>query len=198
MPEPASSPGLSTAANWAEVGERLVAYAVWLGRNRVWGCRDWDNLGMGCSAEDLVREVITDLLAGRCDFDPARGELVPYLKQRLKWKFINLGKAAAVRREQARSDPETGGPGLAGQEDATIAREYLARLRERVLAHMAVRKRKFDLTSLFDAIVEQGEADVDSLVARFGLQRDQIYYQLRVLRSLAHGLDEEVENGGQG
>lgn len=170
----------------------MMAYAIWLGRNRDWGCRGWDNLGLGCSAEDLVREVIADLLAGRSGYDPERGELMPYLKQRLRWKFLNLCNTAANRNEQAGDRPDIARPQLIDQERSTAARQRLERLRARIERYMAERKRKFDLLALFDAIVESGGAGVDGLATEFELTRDQVYYQLRVLRGLALELDDEV------
>ncbi len=183
---------LASEHDWTALGEALMAYAIWLGRNRDQGCRGWDNLGLGCSAEDLVREVIADLLAGRSGYDPQRGALLPYLKQRLRWKLLNLGNTAAKRNEQTGDGQDTTRPQAVDQERAAAARQRLQRLRARIERYMAERKRKFDLLALFDAVVERGGADVDELAAELELTRDQVYYQLRVLRGLALELDDEV------
>lgn len=177
--------------DWADLGEKLVGYTVWLARNRCWGCREWDNLGMGCSPEDLVREVISDFVTGRCDFDSRQGGLLAYLKQRIRWRFSNLQKARRARREAPEVDAQEQASDGSDWERQAIARQYLARLRQRVQAYGAERKRKFDLLPLYDAIVEQADVTVADLERRLEMSRDQVYYQLRVLRQLAQELGEE-------
>lgn len=185
------------AVDWASVGERLTAYAVWVLRNRGMAGSARDAAGLGRAAEDLSAEAVADLLCGRCRFDPGLGSLEGYLRRRVRWKISHLRGAAGARLERGgEMAGGAAGPGPSAEEEAGV-RERLSRLRERVAAYMEERKRKFDLVALLEAVLALG-GDVSGIAARLGLDREQVYYQLRVLRSLAVGLDaeEEEDHGG--
>jgi len=194
MPEGGSKTGIEDT-DWAVVGARLTAFAVWLLRNRRWAARASDNAGLGRSAEDLASEAIADVLCGRCRFDPQRGDLETFLRRRVRWKVSHLAESAGRIRERAAESIDDERTRGRTAEETAAARQRLERLRARVDEYMKERKRKFDLVALLEAVCEKG-SDADGLAGRLGLDREQVYYQLRVLRELAVGLDEEeVENG---
>ena len=194
MPEGGSKTGIEDT-DWAVVGARLTAFAVWLLRNRRWAARASDNAGLGRSAEDLASEAIADVLCGRCRFDPERGNLESFLRRRVRWKVSHLAESAGRVRERAAESVDEERTGVRTAEESAVARQRLRRLMTRVEEYMKERKRKFDLAALLEAVCEKG-SDAESLAGRLGLDREQVYYQLRVLRKIAVGLDEEdVENG---
>jgi len=67
-------------ADWADIGIRLTAYAMWKARNyrrrthQVWA------LAAGKTPEDVAREAIVKVLDGSRQWDPQRGPLLPYLE----------------------------------------------------------------------------------------------------------------------
>ncbi len=188
------APEWAGSVDWADVGEQLVAYAVWLLRNRRILCEQWDDIGLGQSAEDLAGEVMTDVLSGKCDYDPRKGGLLRYLKRRLRWKLGNLDCSAARRNEK--SLPVVA-MGIASRdsEPRLQARNVLQRLRRRLSRHCRERKRKVDLVEFLDELCRQSELDVAALAGRFDLEEGQVYYQLRVVRRLAVEVYQEGKNG---
>src|SRR5438067_992758 len=66
--------------DWADIGIRLTAYAIWKARNFRWRTgRDWA-LAAGKTPEDIAREAILKVLDGTRAWDPQRGGLLRYLE----------------------------------------------------------------------------------------------------------------------
>lgn len=59
---------------------RLTAYSAWRSSNLRWRRSSLGVLAAGKSAEDLAAEAIEKVLSGERRWDPARGELLPYLR----------------------------------------------------------------------------------------------------------------------
>ena len=66
--------------DWADIGIRLTAYAVWKARNFRWRTHQEWALAAGMTPEDVARDAILKLLEGRRAWDPQRGALLPYLE----------------------------------------------------------------------------------------------------------------------
>ncbi len=181
-------PGELEKVNWAEVGERLVAYALWLIQHRVGSLRRFDDIGLGRSVEDLACEVIADAL-DRCNYDPQKGGLVPFLKRRLKWRLLNLLESSANRLEYLM--PGAGERSACAGFNRAEIDAFVDLLRRRIDGFQAERKRKFDLHVLLDCILSEPDISPQRLAERLSLEQGQIYYQLRVLR----GLTLELKQG---
>lgn len=67
-------------ADWADIGIRLTAYAMWKARNYRWRTHTVWALAAGKTPEDVAREAIVKVLDGSRHWDPARGALLPYLE----------------------------------------------------------------------------------------------------------------------
>jgi len=178
--------------NWADVGERLVAYALWLLQHRLGFLGRFDDIGLGRSVEDLACEVVADVIDDRCGYDPGKGGLVPFLKRRLKWRLLNLLGSSANRIECLMPGA---GERLAcnGYNRANIE-AFVDLLRRRIDEFQAERKRKFDLHVMLDCILSEPDISPQRLAEKLSLEQGQIYYQLRLLRCLTLGLKQGGED----
>jgi DNA-directed RNA polymerase specialized sigma24 family protein len=66
--------------DWADVGIRLTAYAIWKARNLSWRTGRSDVLAGGKLPEDIAADAILKVLEGERTWDPGRGPLQPYLE----------------------------------------------------------------------------------------------------------------------
>lgn len=175
-------------ANWAEIGEKLIGYALWLIQHRVGSLGRFDDVGLGRSVEDLACEVMADVLEERCNYDPSKGELVPYLKRRLKWHLLNLLDSSANQLEYL----VPGAGERSGQSSFNNAEieTFVGALRKRIDEFQKERKRKFDLHPLLNHILEEPDVTPQRLAEKMSLDTSQVYYQLRMLRRLTLGLKQ--------
>src|SRR5262245_60893258 len=67
-------------ADWADIGVRLTAYAMWKARHYRWRTGQVWALAAGKTPEDIAREAIVKVLDGSRTWDPERGPLLPYLE----------------------------------------------------------------------------------------------------------------------
>ena len=67
-------------ADWADIGIRLTAYAMWKARNYRWRTGQVWALAAGKTPEDVAREAIVKVLDGSRAWAPERGALFPYLQ----------------------------------------------------------------------------------------------------------------------
>src|SRR5262245_49022880 len=67
-------------ADWADIGIRLTAYAVWRARNFRWRTKQEWALAAGKTPEDIARDAILKLFEGKRIWDPQRGALLPFLE----------------------------------------------------------------------------------------------------------------------
>lgn len=66
--------------DWADIGIRLTAYAMWKARNYRWRTGQVWALAAGKTPEDVAREAIVKVLDGSRAWAPERGALLPYLQ----------------------------------------------------------------------------------------------------------------------
>lgn len=84
-----------------EISKELTAFALWRAWNYAWRYGRGRDFALGRSVEDIVQEVIYKALSEERQWDPERGELVPWLKDQVKSIVDALARSAAHRYETA-------------------------------------------------------------------------------------------------
>ena len=92
-------------ADWEAIGKELLAFAEYCAWKYTWSHSGHSNLAAGQTTEDIVQEVIVKTLEGVRKWDPAKGPLVPWLRDQVKSLVEHLYQSAAHRHE--RPIPET-------------------------------------------------------------------------------------------
>src|SRR5678816_3905696 len=87
--------------DWADLGMRLTAYAVWKARNLAWRYGRGE-LSLGArTPDDLAADAILKVLSGERGWDPRRGPLLPYLQGVVDRIGRELGAGERVDRLRA-------------------------------------------------------------------------------------------------
>ena len=71
---------------------------MWLTANYRWRYGNNFELAVGVTVEDIVHEVIEKTMNGTRQWDPDKGELLPWLRDQVKSVMGNLVRSAAHRR----------------------------------------------------------------------------------------------------
>jgi len=86
-------------ADWGAIGAELLAFAIWRVKLYRWQSGSHFEFGPGSTPEDVVQRVIEKTLSGERHWDPAKGPLVPWLKDQVKSVIDALATSAPSRRE---------------------------------------------------------------------------------------------------
>lgn len=81
-------------ADWADIGIRLTAYAMWKARNYRWRTGQVWALAAGKTPEDVARDAIVKVLDGSRAWSPERGALFPYLQGVVDSLMSHLAESA--------------------------------------------------------------------------------------------------------
>lgn len=158
--------------DWADLGVRLTAYAVWRARNLAWR-HGRSELALGARApEDLAAEAILKVLSGERAWDPGRGALLPYL-QGVVDSLLNHAAAAA---DVSRTDRVT--VELAPESPDEAASDRVERLRAHLRLYPA-------LLAVVDAIAAHCDPRPQALAAHLGTTVADINNRLKRLRRIA-------------
>lgn len=114
-------------ADWADIGIRLTAYAMWKARNYRWRTGQVWALAAGKTPEDVAREAIVKVLEGSRHWEPERGPLLPYLEGIVDSLMSHLAASSdnTVIQPWHEAIPESG----AGRESEDADADLIERLR---------------------------------------------------------------------
>jgi len=124
---------LLETADWDNITVRLLDWVVYrfnLQKNKT--------MGKGVTPKDIVYGSIEKVLDGKKQWDPQKGELLPFLKMVVKSETLNFLDSAEYRKTQRDillEEAEQGGPiyklpHLPNPEDNFLEREFFANLEE--------------------------------------------------------------------
>ena len=85
-------------ANWGEIGKALLAVAINYSQK-------YPSIGYQ-TCDDIVQDVVFKTLSGDRNWDPRRGELLPWLKWCVKSELDNSAKKLATAKELPLFDPD--------------------------------------------------------------------------------------------
>ena len=188
---------------WAENYLNLVAFAEWLIQGKSWKS---NILPKGQTAETIVQDAIAKTFTEERNWDPERGELLPWLKWVIRSDISHLAESASNRREvrfdrlddneqgtnqiefeitrQSRAKPQAASP-----EERIVVAETIDLLLEAC-------KGKQELVDIVYAICDgKCPPKPQSLSQYLGKPVEEINQQLRALRRRAYKIRIEAENG---
>ena len=161
--------------DWADLGVRLTAYAVWKARNLAWR-HGRGELSLGArTPDDLAADAILKVLAGERGWDPRRGPLLPYLQGVVDSLLSHAAAAPDVSRTERRAGAE-----LAADPVDDAAGERVDRLR----AHLR-REPQPALLAVIDAIAANCEPRPQALATHLGTTVADVNNRLKRLRRIA-------------
>ncbi len=162
-------------ADWADLGTRLTAYAVWKARNLAWR-RGKGELALGArTPDDLAAEAILKVLSGERGWHPRRGALLPYLQGVVDSLLSHAAAAVDVSRTQRGVAIE-----LAAEASDDPAGERVERLRR----HLR-REPHPALLAVVDAIAAGCEPRPQALAIQLGTTVAEVNNRLKRLRRIA-------------
>jgi DNA-directed RNA polymerase specialized sigma24 family protein len=150
-------------------------------------------LAAGQSLEDVVQHVIEKTISGERHWDPARGPLLPWLKDQVKGVIDALAKAA-VRRHETQAPEEDNleefveGPGASrslSPEAILLEKEAAAQMAERADALFQAVNDELELEAVMSAILNGCEPKPRYLAAELGVSVEDINNRLKRLRRRA-------------
>ena len=161
--------------DWADLGVRLTAYAVWKTRNLAWR-RGGSELALGArTPDDLAADAILKVLSGERAWDPQRGPLLPYLQGVVDSLLSHAAAASDVSRTDRGDVAERAIP---PSDDSAV--ERVERLRQQL--H---RDGQSALLAVVDAIAAHCEPRPQALAAQLGTSVTDINNRLKRLRRIA-------------
>jgi DNA-directed RNA polymerase specialized sigma24 family protein len=179
--------------DWGAVGKELLAFAEWRARNYQWHSSRNLVFAAGQSLEDVVQRVIEKTISGERRWDPAKGPLVPWLKDQVKSVIDALAKAAVRRHETQAPEGDSleefvEGPvasRLLNPEDILLKKEAAAQMAERADALFQAVSGEPELEAVMNAILNGCEPKPRYLAAELGVPVGEINYRLKRLRHRA-------------
>lgn len=191
-----------------------MAFAEWTIQGKTWNS---NILPKGQTAESIVRDVIEKTFSEERNWEPDRGELLPWLKWVIKSEVSHLAESASNKKDVHLDqldgdDPEVDRieyeasrqshvrPQVTSPEEAMIAMETEENLktfaRSKIDSLLEACNGKPELETIVYAISEaKCLPKPQSLADYLGKPVDEIYQHLRALRRRATKIRIEAENG---
>jgi DNA-directed RNA polymerase specialized sigma24 family protein len=150
-------------------------------------------LAAGQSLEDMVQQIIEKTISGERHWDPAKGPLVPWLKDQVKSVIDTLANAA-VRRHETQSaeggdiEESVAGPSTSRSlslETILLENEAAAQMAERVDGLFQAVNDDPELEAVMSAILDGCEPKPRYLAAELGVSVEDINNRLKRLRRRA-------------
>ncbi len=94
---------------WDENYPKLVAFAEWLIQGKTWSS---NILPKGQTAESIVRDVIGKTFSEERNWDPERGELLPWLKWVIRSEVSHLAESASKKKDVRLDDSDENDPAV--------------------------------------------------------------------------------------
>jgi len=186
-------------ADWAAIGKALAAYATWKAQNLAWRTGDIHNLACGLQGVDIAQTAIEKVLNDKREWEPERGELLPYLKGVVDSLMSHLAESAD-NTVQARFAKDPQGKELVDQAEFQAARNDDSGL---LSSHQSLRKTNSDrdgarvaelfaavegqgdLMDVLDVVMSSGETKPAEIAAQLGIEVTVVYNRLKRLRHAA-------------
>jgi DNA-directed RNA polymerase specialized sigma24 family protein len=186
--------------DWSAVGKELLAFAESRARNYQWRSSRNLVLAAGQSLEDVVQRIIEKTISSERRWDPAKGPLVPWLKDQVKSVIDALANAAVRRHETQAPEHETQAPERDSLEEFVegpvasrslspegilLEKEVDAQMKERADALSQAVNGEPELKAVVNAIRNGCEPKPRYLAAELGVSVKEINYRLKRLRRRA-------------
>src|SRR5262249_1090126 len=172
-------------ADWRAIGPELLAFAIWRVKLYRWQSGKRIGFAPGSTPEDVVQHVIEKTLRGESHGDPAKGPLVPWLKDQVKSVTDDWATSAPSRREVLAGERDE-----EDQEDRELAvqpahHEKSLLTTERISALFQAVSNDRELEEVVEAIMSGCEPTLRHLSAELKVSRQEINNRLKRLRRRA-------------
>jgi DNA-directed RNA polymerase specialized sigma24 family protein len=193
-------------ANWAVIGKALTTFAHYWADRYQWRRGTSDLLPQGNTIDDIVQRVILKTIEGTRSWDPAKGPLLPRLKDQVKSEIDALAKSAAHTREipfprtedgeeltnsveqRAVENGILGDPHPPTPETVILAGEEAERVKKKTNALFEAIEGEEELEVVLEAIINGCEPKARYLAEAIGIPVGDVYNRLKRLRRRANGL----------
>lgn len=142
--------------DWPAIGKALLATAIHCARTYGFGrnhrLKAQDEILAGNALRDIVQNVIVSVIDGRRAWDPARGDLLPFLRAAVNTEISHLAGRAERRRGNPDILEELQSHGLTPEQELLSAEERTAR-EARVAALLDDIEDDDELVAVYDLIV---------------------------------------------
>jgi DNA-directed RNA polymerase specialized sigma24 family protein len=170
-------------ADWSLVRRKLLTYATWRARHYWWPRGNGLDLAEGTTVEDVAHEVMVKVLEGIRRWDPARGELFPWLQAQSNSIIDALAKSAPHRHEVGLLEAEalTVMPSSDPLE-IVIDEETKTQRLQRVNALLRMVETEPELREVLEVILDGCEPKPRHLAVKLGVPIADINNRLKRLR----------------
>jgi len=189
----------------------MLSFALWWASKYRWSSGSPEILPQGYELADVVQRIILQTINGERNWDPVKGELLPWLKDQIKSVIDALAKSASHRKESSLFSDDDGltyrEEIIAGQIEASDNQDQMSP--EEVLICLEQEHERSELASnkssaLFYAV--EGDRDLEEILevvmdgvefkARFLAEKlevpvEDIYNRLKRLRRKAMSIKEK-------
>lgn len=186
-------------SDWKAIGKELVAYAIWKAQNFAWRTGNDDDLAQGFQAEDVARQAIEKVFAGKRAWDPARGDLLPYLKGVVDSLMSHMADSLDNTIQARLAEDEEGKELLDHAEFHAARNDNFGLLsahqrsrgtnsdveNERVAKLFAAVQGEDDLMAVLDVVMSSGETKPAQIAAELGIEVTEVNNRLKRLRRVA-------------
>ncbi len=196
------------SADWATLGKRLLAFAIWWARKYDWCVAEPLELAQGITLEDVVQHVVAKTFSGERQWDPEKGPLEPWLKNQVKSVIDAHYKSAAHRHETQLDDEaeqDSRPVDSVPQQETNIAATEPSNPEDQILQEEEAKLASRQVGLLFQAVEDEPELEqvLDAamkvsdprprfIAAELGVPVDDIYNRVRRLRRRFYALEQEM------
>ncbi len=177
-------------ADWETIRRELLAHSTWRARGYRWRRKGDLELAEGYTVEDIVHEVIAKTWSGIRRWDPARGELLPWLQAQSRSILDALARSAPHRREVRVLDLEELAVVYASDPlEILLKQEAWTQKKQRVEQLLQAVEGEPELDQVIRLIINGCEPKPRYLASELGVPVGEINNRLKRLRRRALRLD---------
>jgi RNA polymerase sigma factor (sigma-70 family) len=176
-------------ADWGMLHRELLTYATWRAKNYRWRRGEGLELAAGMTVEDVVQEVVVKALSGIRKWDPARGQLLPWLQAQSRSIIDALARSAPHRREVNTLEVENFAVVQSPSSLAIVLeKEAQAQMEQKVNALLLAADGEPELREVLRVIMGGCEPRPRHIAAELGVSVKDINNRLKRLRRCASKL----------
>lgn len=173
-------------ADWSMIRTELLTYATWRASNYWWRRGNGLELAQGTTVEDVTQEVMIKALTGLRRWDPARGELLPWLQAQVNSILDALAKSAPHRHEVGLLETEISGvTQLSDPLEVVLDEEAKTETKQKVNTLLRIGDSEPELREILEIILDGCEPKPRHIAVELGVPVQDINNRLKRLRRRA-------------
>jgi RNA polymerase sigma factor (sigma-70 family) len=178
--------GLLEETDWGMIRKEMLTYATQRARSYWWRRGAGLELAAGMTVEDVVQEVVVKALSGVRRWDPARGQLLPWLQAQSRSIIDALARSAPHRREVSiLADENLASGQLPDPLEIVLEKEAKVQMGQKVIALLHAVEGEPELREVLEAIMRGCQPKPRHIAAELGVSVKDIDDRLKRLRRRA-------------